>query len=673
MVISGIISLYNMRIIYKGINKVEAVAGEMHKSHNLQLALDMALMPINDYIITGRKGYMEDFRKASVEVDRWLKELEGELSGLEGVFPAGVKEEREILKDVGASWQKVKEMSLEIFAIPNPVGNSRAAAMMEEMDYKWAYPAIEKLRRWQEIDKEEYREAHEESERALKLAVIVMIAGGVMLFSLGGFLAVFYSRIFVRPIEAIHNGADKIAAGDFKTRLDIRTGDEIEQLSNAMNEMAAQLDSLYSNMQQMVDERTRELQYERNKLNGIFEAMEDGVYLVDQDYNIQYLNPVLLKEFGPVDGKKCYAYFHDRTEVCPWCLNQRVFAGETVRWEWTSLKNGKIYDLLDTPMRQSDGSIWKLEIFRDITEKKRAEEALYKSEEQLKLQISRMPFGYIVWDTGFRVVSWNPAAERIFGFTPEEAKGKHPYDLIVPKEAQPHVDVIWRRLLEGDTAAHSINENLTKDGRTIICEWTNTPLRYHNGDIIGVLSMVQDITERRKAENALQESEERFRTITNTASDAIICLESLGNIKLWNKKAEEMFGYTADEVMGRDMHELIVPEKYREKAREGLKGFFQTGAGPVVGKTVELTALRKDGTEFPIALSISAMEIQGEWLATGIIRDITDRKKAEDKIMEQLDFLKRFEKVAIDREFRIKELRDENDLLKKRIGEMEGR
>ena len=171
----------------------------------------------------------------------------------------------------------------------------------------------------------------------------------------------------------------------------------------------------------------------------------------------------------------------------------------------------------------------------------------------------------------------------------------------------------------------------------------------------------------------LKASEERFRTITNTAGDAIICLEAPGNINLWNKKAEEMFGYTADEVMGRDMHDLIVPEKYREKAREGLKGFFQTGAGPVVGKTVELTALRKDGTEFPIALSISAMKIQEEWQTTGIIRDITERKKAEDKIKEQLDLLKRFEKVAIDREFRIKELRDENDLLKKRIGEMEKR
>lgn len=380
IVIAGAISFYNLNIIYKGVNKVEAVTGEMQKSYRLQLALDMALMPVNDYIITGEKRYKEGFRKASLEVERRLKDMEGELAGLEGLFPAEIKEERGILKDARASWQKIKEISSEIFAIPNPVGNSNAAALMEEMDYKWAYPAIERLRRWQEIDEEEYREAHEESERAFRRVVIVMIAGGVILLFFGSSFAIFYSRIFVRPIETIHDRADAIASGEFKTRIDIRTGDEIEQLAGAMNEMAEQLDSFYGTLERQVEERTRELQYERDKMIRVFEAMEDGVYIVDQNYDIEYINPVLEKEYGPWKGVKCYTYFHDRTEVCPWCPNQRVWAGETVRWEWYSFKNGKTYDLLDTPLRNPDGSVWKLEIFRDITERKKAEE---KIKEQL--------------------------------------------------------------------------------------------------------------------------------------------------------------------------------------------------------------------------------------------------------------------------------------------------
>ena len=116
------------------------------------------------------------------------------------------------------------------------------------------------------------------------------------------------------------------------------------------------------------------LRNERNRLIGVFEAMEDGVYIVNQQHDIQYVNPVLEKDFGPWQGRKCYTYFHDRKEVCPWCRNDDVFAGKTVRWEWYSFKNQKTYDLIDTPLRNPDGSISKLEIFRDITEFKQMEQ-----------------------------------------------------------------------------------------------------------------------------------------------------------------------------------------------------------------------------------------------------------------------------------------------------------
>lgn len=157
---------------------------------------------------------------------------------------------------------------------------------------------------------------------------------------------------------------------------------------------------------------------------------------------------------------------------------------------------------------------------------------------------------------------------------------------------------------------------------------------------------------------ALEESEERFRTIIESAKDAIICLNAPGKVYLWNKKAEEMFGYPAAEALGKDMHALIVPERYREKAYEGLYPFFQTGTGAVVGKTIELYALRRDGTEFPIELSISPMQIRGEWQATGIIRDITERKQSEEKLKQQVEELERFKKATIQREIRMKELRD---------------
>ncbi|MBI1912146.1 MAG: PAS domain S-box protein [Deltaproteobacteria bacterium] len=134
-----------------------------------------------------------------------------------------------------------------------------------------------------------------------------------------------------------------------------------------------------------------------------------------------------------------------------------------------------------------------------------------------------------------------------------------------------------------------------------------------------------------KAEKELQESEKLYRTIAETAADAIICIEEPDKVYFWNRKAEEMLGYSSSEVMGKALHDFVVPERYYRRAIRGVKNFFQTGTGPNIGRTVEFQALRRDKTEFPIELSISSMHIGGKWKAVGIIRDITERKRMEEE------------------------------------------
>ncbi len=151
------------------------------------------------------------------------------------------------------------------------------------------------------------------------------------------------------------------------------------------------------------------------------------------------------------------------------------------------------------------------------------------------------------------------------------------------------------------------------------------------------LSEIKERRERERAINALIESEERFRTVTESAGDAIICLKAPDTIYFWNKRAEDIFGYQINEVAGKSLHDLIVPERDNEKAKEGLEFFFKTGIGIVIGKTLELMAVRKGGAEFPVELSVSAMKIRGEWHATGIVRDITERKKADEKLREEIE------------------------------------
>jgi PAS domain S-box-containing protein len=126
-----------------------------------------------------------------------------------------------------------------------------------------------------------------------------------------------------------------------------------------------------------------------------------------------------------------------------------------------------------------------------------------RSESRLHLQISRMPIACILWGPDFRVLTWNPAAEKMFGYSAREAMGKHPYDLIVPKSEQAQMDAVWRALLRGDATAHSVSSNLTKQGASVVCEWSNTPIKESDGTVIGVLSMVQDITERKRAAQEL--------------------------------------------------------------------------------------------------------------------------------------------------------------------------
>ncbi len=118
------------------------------------------------------------------------------------------------------------------------------------------------------------------------------------------------------------------------------------------------------------------LRSEHDNLTNILETMEDGVYIVNQQHEIQYVNPVILREFGSPEGKTCYEYFNANKDACIWCKNEEIFSGKTVRWEWFSEKNQKTYDLIGTPMNNLDGSVSKLEILRDISKHKQIEDEL---------------------------------------------------------------------------------------------------------------------------------------------------------------------------------------------------------------------------------------------------------------------------------------------------------
>jgi len=136
---------------------------------------------------------------------------------------------------------------------------------------------------------------------------------------------------------------------------------------------------------------------------------------------------------------------------------------------------------------------------------------------------------------------------------------------------------------------------------------------------------------------AIQESEEKFRTLTDNAQDAVIVLGNQGNISLWNRAAERLFGYSAKEVLGKDITSLIIPERYRDRHHQGHRLFRDTGQGQFVGETVEVSALHRNGEAFPVELSISAAKTNGQWYALGMVRDLRERKHNELALHRSLE------------------------------------
>ncbi|HNQ23992.1 MAG TPA: PAS domain S-box protein [Phycisphaerae bacterium] len=146
-------------------------------------------------------------------------------------------------------------------------------------------------------------------------------------------------------------------------------------------------------------------------------------------------------------------------------------------------------------------------IIHDASRQRQVVEQLNEALQRTQFHVERMPLAHIVWDTDFRVVDWNPAAARIFGYTQAEAIGRHAYGLIVPTDAMSVVDPVWGQLMHGDASSHSLNDNVRKDGSRLKCEWFNTPLRDSQGRIRGVASMAMDVTERTAVETQLRDAQ----------------------------------------------------------------------------------------------------------------------------------------------------------------------
>jgi PAS domain S-box-containing protein len=238
--------------------------------------------------------------------------------------------------------------------------------------------------------------------------------------------------------------------------------------------------------------------------------------------------------------------------------------------------------------------------------------------------VESMSDAVMVLDKHNRITDLNPAAQRLLG---------HPLAELI---GQPAVQVAsaWSDKTERFRGATEAHEEivLAVDGMPRSFDLRISPLSDRRGSLAGRLIVLRDITERKQAEQAVRASEARKGVILETALDAIVSIDQQSRIIEFNPAAEKMFGYKREEVLGQDMAKLIIPASLREQHYSGLAHYLQTGKGPLIGKRVEVTATRADGTEFPVDLALADIALAGPPVFTGSIRDITERKQAMEAI-----------------------------------------
>ena len=272
-------------------------------------------------------------------------------------------------------------------------------------------------------------------------------------------------------------------------------------------------------------ELEEKIKEERDNLNLIFESMADGVYIVSKDYNVEFMNKVLIDEFGDQVGGICYKVFHNREAPCPLCKHSEVMQGETVRWEWHSRRKNRTYDLIETPMMNINGTLSKLTIFRDIHERKLIEEKLKEARKLIeeKLHVANERYKVIfehaltaicVIEEDRTISLVNKEFETLSGYSREEIVGKRWSDFIAREDRETVRDYCAKRIKDR-ASAHCLFRFVSRNGEI---KYVNACIVPFPGEKRCIASLL-DITELKRKEDKLRETCEKLSELDKMKRD----------------------------------------------------------------------------------------------------------------------------------------------------------
>ena len=384
---------------------------------------------------------------------------------------------------------------------------------------------------------------------------------------------------------------------------------------------------------------------ESQRLISILDAIEDGIYIIDADYTLEFMNKTMVRDFGAGVGKKCYQTINNCDEICPWCRAKEVFDGETLHWEHHVPAIDKIYDLLEQPLKNADGTVSKLSICRDITQRKMGEEKIKASEEDYRRLFEHVGCGVYISSKEGKFLNANQALLHMLGYKSKEEflKIDIAKDLYLRSEDRRK----FQEMIEKDGQVIDLEVDFKRKDGTRISVLHTSHARYdQHGKVVGYEGLNVDQTQRKQMERELKEAHDFMNNIIQSSPNPIMAADTKGNILLWNRAAEETLGYKSEDTIGRMHITSVYPEGVAKEIMKMMRSPEYGGVGKL--RSYPMVYVRRDGVIIDGNLSAAIIyDARGKAVASvGIFVDLEERLEMERKLRQTQEQLLQSEKLA---------------------------
>ncbi|MBE9572160.1 MAG: PAS domain S-box protein [Proteobacteria bacterium] len=384
---------------------------------------------------------------------------------------------------------------------------------------------------------------------------------------------------------------------------------------------------------------------ESQRLISILDAIEDGIYIIDADYTLEFMNKAMVRDFGEGIEKKCHQVINNSDEICPWCRAKEVFEGETIHWENHVPSVDKAYDLLELPLRNTDGTISKLSICRDITQRKKREEKIRASEEDYRRLFDHVGCGVYISRKEGKFLNANQALLHMLGYKSKEEflKIDIAKDLYLRSEDRRK----FQEMIEKDGRVIDLEVDFKRKDGTPISVLHTSHARYDSkGKVLGYEGLNVDQTQRKQMERELKEAHDFMKNIVQSSPNAIMAADIKGNILLWNRAAEETLGYKSEDTIGRMNITSVYPEGVAKEIMKMMRSPEYGGVGKL--RSYPMVYVRRDGGIVEGNLSAAIIyDARGKAVASvGIFVDLEERLEMERKLRQTQEQLLQSEKLA---------------------------